>query len=46
MKAEERKGVDNWGEDGGRKKKNESRGGCGEVPRPAAGSAVTMINGN
>lgn len=27
-------------------KKNESRGGCGKVPRPAAGSAVTMINGN
>lgn len=22
------------------------RGGCGEVPRPATGSAVRMINGN
>lgn len=29
-----------------RGEKNQSRGGCGEVPRPAAGSAVRMINGN
>lgn len=27
-------------------KKSQSRGGCGKVPRPAAGSAVRMINGN
>lgn len=34
--------MDNWGEE----KKNQSRGGCGEVPRPATGSAVRMINEN
>lgn len=33
--------VDNW-----REEKNQSRGGCGEVPRPATGSAVRMINEN
>lgn len=41
-KSEEWKSVDNWGEE----RKNQSRGGCGEVPRPATGSAVRMINGN
>lgn len=41
-KSEEWKSADNRGEE----RKNQKRGGCGEVPRPATGSAVRMINGN
>lgn len=41
-KSEEWKSVDSSGEE----RKNQRRVGCGEVPRPATGSAVRMINGN
>lgn len=42
-KFEEQESVDNKGEERENLKK---RGGCSEVPRPATGSAVRMINGN
>lgn len=41
-KSGEWKRGDNWGEE----KKNQSRRGCGQVPRPGPGSAVRLINGN
>lgn len=41
-KPGEWKRRDEWGEE----RKNQSRGGCGQVPRPGPGSAVRLTNGN